>query len=74
MYLKLMIDGVTSGAFSALGLGPWPEQSTHYVDKILDHSRSTYARSRASVEKHILEWTLGGNTPLPSQNNQNNNL
>ena len=68
MYLKLMIDGVTSGAFSAIGLGPWPEQAVHYVEKILDHTRTTYSRPRALVEKHILEWTLGG-----AVQNQSNN-
>lgn len=60
MYLTLMIDGVTSGAFSAVGLGPWPEASTQYVQQIIDTSRQTYTRARADVEKHILEWTLGG--------------
>lgn len=61
MYLTLMIDGVTSSAFSAVGLGPWPEAQQQYVSEIIEHSRKTYARPREAVEKHILEWTLGGN-------------
>ena len=54
-----MIDGVTSGAFSAVNLGPWPESKEQYVQQILESSRNTYTRPRAEVEKHILEWTLG---------------
>jgi hypothetical protein len=61
MYLTLMIDGVTSSAFSAVGLGPWPEASEQFVKQIIDQSRATYARPREVVEKHILEWTLGAN-------------
>ncbi len=61
MYLTLMIDGVTSSAFSAVGLGPWPEAEKQYVSEIIESSRKNYARPRDIVEKHILDWTLGGN-------------
>lgn len=70
MYLKLMIDGVTSGAFSAINLGPWPESKEQYVQQILSQSRDTYTRPRAEVEKHILEWTLGNTN---GGNNTGNN-
>lgn len=72
MYLKLMIDGVTSGAFSALGLGPWPESKDQHVSKIMELSRSTYTRPRADVEKHILDWTLGGNNTGGQQPSSDN--
>ncbi|MES2622903.1 MAG: type IV secretion system DNA-binding domain-containing protein [Patescibacteria group bacterium] len=60
MYLKLMINGVTSGAFSAKGMGPWPSPTESYVDEILASSREQYTHPRKEVEDHILQWTLGG--------------
>lgn len=60
MYLKLMIDGVTSSAFSASSMGPWPYPDQSYVQKIVDYTRQTYSNPRSVVEEHILKWTLGG--------------
>ena len=60
MYLKLMIDGVTSPAFSATGMGPWPEPEKTFVPEIIENSRKMYSNSRKEVEEHILKWTLGG--------------
>lgn len=60
MYLKLMIDGVTSPAFSATGMGPWPEPEKSFVAEIIESSRALYSHPRQEVEAHILKWTLGG--------------
>ncbi len=60
MYLKLMIDGVTSPAFSATGMGPWPEPEQSFVKEIIESSRALYSHPRKDVEAHILKWTLGG--------------
>lgn len=60
MYLKLMIDGVTSSAFSATGMGPWPETEKSFVAEIIESSRALYSHPRGEVEAHILKWTLGG--------------
>jgi hypothetical protein len=60
MYLKLMINGVTSGAFSAKSMGVWPEPAVSHVDKIIESSRALYSHPRKDVEDHILQWTLGG--------------
>lgn len=70
MYLKLMINGVTSGAFSAKGMGPWAEPQKNYVSEILDSSRKQYSHSRKEVEDHILQWTLGGGN-VNGMNNSN---
>ncbi|MFH1111608.1 MAG: type IV secretion system DNA-binding domain-containing protein [Patescibacteria group bacterium] len=56
IYLKLMIDGVTSDPFSARTLPPIA-QLTHNRDKIINVSRERYASKREVVEKKILRWT-----------------
>jgi len=57
IYLKLMIDGVASRAFSANTLPPWPRPDISYRDEIIKHSRETYAHPKADVEKQIGEWS-----------------
>lgn len=74
MYLKLMINSVTSSAFSAKSMGPWPEPEKDFTEQIINSSRKLYASPRKEVEDHILSWTLGGTgAPLaastPAQNN-----
>ncbi len=56
MYLKLMIDGVTSPPFSASGMSPIPRPEISYTKEIIDSSRALYARPRAQVEQELLEW------------------
>lgn len=53
IYLTLMIDGMGSLPFSATTLPPVEEPPVHFVDKIIEHSRATYGRSRTTVEKGI---------------------
>ncbi len=60
MYLKLMIDGVASSAFSASAMGPWPRPDQSFVNEIIESSRALYSHPRKAVEEHILKWTLGG--------------
>lgn len=56
MYLKLMIDGVTSSPFSAAGMAPVPKQEVSYMKEIIESSRALYARPRLLVEEEILSW------------------
>jgi CxxC-x17-CxxC domain-containing protein len=58
IYLKLMVDGVTSRPFSAKTLPPYkiPINSTVAQD-IIESSRSLYARPRDLVEKEINDWS-----------------
>lgn len=53
IYLKLMVNGVASRAFSAITLPP-PERKTAYKDTIIEESRVTYGRPRKEVEREIL--------------------
>ena len=53
IYLKLMINGVTSRAFSATTLSP-PEPKTSHREEIIRLSRKRYGRPRNEVEKEIL--------------------
>jgi len=58
VYLKLMIDGVTSRPFSAITLPPVKiDPSSGVKDKIIALSRSLYARPRLEVENQIKEWS-----------------
>jgi type IV secretory pathway TraG/TraD family ATPase VirD4 len=54
IYLKLMIDGVTSEPFSATTL-PLPEQGISNRDEIVSDSRRKYGRLRRKVEQAILQ-------------------
>lgn len=56
MYLKLMIDGVTSMPFSATGMTPIPPPAQTYVREIIDSSRKLYAHPRSVVEDEIRRW------------------
>lgn len=57
IYLKLLIDGVSSRPFSAVTL-PQPERERSYKEKIIAMSRSKYGRPRAEVEKERLYGNL----------------
>ncbi len=58
VYLKLMIDGVTSRPFSASTLPPMTiDPSAGVKEKIIDMSRSLYARPREEVENEISKWS-----------------
>ena len=56
IYLKLLIDGVTSHPISAAALPPigHPTNSTETIIKV---SRERYAKPRAEIEDKILKWT-----------------
>lgn len=55
IYLKLMIDGVTSEPFSAATLPP-VSMRTSNRDKVIKVSRERYAMDRKLVEEKILRW------------------
>lgn len=56
IYLKLMIDGVSSQPFSAMTMAPIPKPEISYRQDIFEHSRATYARPKAEVEEEIRKW------------------
>src|SRR3989344_254281 len=56
VYLKLMIDGVASRAFSARTMDTIQRLPVSNREKIIAASREQYARKRADVEAAIVEW------------------
>ncbi|OHA00303.1 MAG: hypothetical protein A3C07_03700 [Candidatus Sungbacteria bacterium RIFCSPHIGHO2_02_FULL_47_11] len=60
VYLKLMVDGVTSRPFSAVTLPPLKfELDPSAKEKIITVSRERYGRPRAYVEEQITRWGSG---------------
>ncbi|MBI5734124.1 MAG: type IV secretion system DNA-binding domain-containing protein [Candidatus Kerfeldbacteria bacterium] len=55
IYIKLMIDGVTSSPFSATTLPPVGLR-TNNREKVIKVSRERYATNRSVVEERILRW------------------
>ena len=72
IYLKLMIDGVTSRPFSAKTLPPMVKAPDQKIEQeVIDSSRALYARSKEEIEREINEWSgmaLGDVVP-PNANN-----
>ena len=60
IYLKLMIDGVSSQPFSASTMGPIPQPEKIYKKEILESSHSQFTRPRAEVEAEIVSWHAEG--------------
>ncbi|MFA6430426.1 MAG: DUF87 domain-containing protein [Candidatus Paceibacterota bacterium] len=56
MYLKLMINGVSSVPFSSSSLPPIPEPVISYKSEIITNSRKQFAQPRMVVEKDIQDW------------------
>lgn len=60
IYLKLMIDGVASKAFSAMTMDTLPPEETTERFNAIEASRKTFGRPRAEVEKTIGDWREAG--------------
>jgi len=61
IYLKLMVNGVTSRPFSARTLPPFKVQASPLVkEKVIANSVKRYARPRAVVEDEINRWSEMG--------------
>ncbi|MCI0542298.1 type IV secretion system DNA-binding domain-containing protein [bacterium] len=56
IYLRLMIDGVSSKPFSAVTIPPIDRPYELQTARIIEHSRKYFARSREIVEKEVLDW------------------
>lgn len=66
MYLKLMIDGVASHAFSAMTMDTISKPEVSHRNEVIEYSRSMYARPRADVEQEISVWRAPIITPSAS--------
>lgn len=56
IYLKLMINGVTSQPFSATTLPPIDKPLVNFREQIIDASRAQFAQTKQVVEEMIKEW------------------
>ena len=69
IYLKLMIDGVTSRPFSAKTLPPMAESGNVKIEEeVIESSRRLYCRSKQDIEREINNWSgmsLGNDGDLP---------
>ena len=59
IYIKLMIDGVTSEAFSAHTLAPLvvAQENADIKEKIIKVTRERYAKPREEIEDKIIRWS-----------------
>jgi len=57
IYLKLMIDGAASRAFSAVTLPPFLKPEKSYRDKIIAVSRERYTTPREEIEQKLAKWS-----------------
>ncbi len=62
IYIKLMIDGMTSLPFSAKILLPWDPDTaivpkTGNKQRVLEHSRQKYGVDREYIENKVIKWT-----------------
>lgn len=58
IYLKLMIDGITSRPFSAKTLPPLVKSGNKEIeDKVIESSRRLFCRSREEIEDEINTWS-----------------
>jgi len=57
IYLKLMIDGITSAPFSATTLPPMEKMVVSEKEKIIHASRERYSVPRGIIEDKIAKWT-----------------
>ncbi len=62
IYLKLMIDGVSSMPFSATTVAPIARPEVVLKDAVIESSRYLYTRNREEVEKAILDWHAPSDT------------
>ena len=56
IYIKLMVNGITSKGFSAATLAPFPKMEESHKDEIIAFSRNAYGTHRENVEKSVAEW------------------
>ncbi|MEJ0002170.1 MAG: CxxC-x17-CxxC domain-containing protein, partial [bacterium] len=58
IYLKLMIDGITSRPFSAKTLPPLVKSGNKAIeDEVIETSRRLYCRPKDEIEREINEWS-----------------
>jgi CxxC-x17-CxxC domain-containing protein len=68
IYIKLMIDGITSKPFSAKTITPSTiNKTTSRREEIIRASRSQYSKARKDAEMGITRWAGGLDVPEPNE-------
>ncbi len=71
IYLKLMIDGVSSQPFSATTMAPIERPKVSFKEQVIQSSRKQFGNPRATVEEEINKWHDQGTVreirPAPAQ-------
>lgn len=57
VYIRLMIDGLTSRPFSAITLSPPVKPLKNYEEKIINVSRERYGTKKETIEEKIARWS-----------------
>lgn len=57
IYLRLMIDGISSRPFSATTIPPYKKQTENYKKIIIQVSQERYATPRKKIEDKIAKWS-----------------
>ncbi|MEK9157993.1 MAG: DUF87 domain-containing protein [Patescibacteria group bacterium] len=70
MYIKLMVDGITSKGFSARTSDSLKPMEDSHQDDAIAFSRENYASSREAVEKSVSDWATPV-APAPSAPREN---
>jgi len=70
MYLKLMVNGITSKGFSARTSDSLKAMEDSHQDEVVAYSRENYATAREEVEKNVAQWAtpLEPAPPTPREN------
>jgi hypothetical protein len=56
MYIKMMVNGMTSKPFSAKTYASPDEKKTNIADKVIEYSRNTYGTDVKIVDEKIRRW------------------
>lgn len=75
IYLKLMIDGISSQPFSATTMGPIKKPEISFREDVINSSHAQFARPRKDVEEIIAKFHEEGRAenPAPNRNGGNGN-
>ncbi|MHB1316290.1 MAG: type IV secretory system conjugative DNA transfer family protein [Minisyncoccota bacterium] len=68
IYLKLMIDGVSSQPFSATTIGPIAKPEKSFKEEVVNSSRVQFANPRQEVEEVIAKFHESSRFESPTQN------
>ncbi|MBI3019805.1 MAG: type IV secretion system DNA-binding domain-containing protein [Parcubacteria group bacterium] len=69
VYLKLMIDGLTSKPFSATTLPPLEHPEKEHKQEVIEYTRTHYAKPRVEVEESIRERSGSHGVAKPASAN-----